>query len=138
MATLRPERTTGWPAFFAWSLCGGLLSFSFLSFAGLFTLPLGFILFGLLMAFAPDRNDRWGFLAGVGTLLILIGLLNLNSSPCPEQGWVAVSGDGSYSCGGLDAQPWLIVGALIVATAVFLYRRRLRTASSGGLAGGHS
>lgn len=123
MATVRPERTRGWPAFFAWTVCGGLLAFSFLSFAGLFTLPLGFILLALLMAFAPDRRDRWGLLAGLGALLFLIGVLNLGSRPCSEQGWVVLSDGESYSCGGLVPWPWLAAGALVFAAAVFLYQR---------------
>ena len=133
MATLRPERTVGWPAFFAWTLCGGLLSFSFLSFAGLFALPLGAILLGLLIAYAPDRIDRWGLVAGVGSILLFVGVLNINSSPCPEEGWVTVvPGEGPYSCGGLVPWPWLAAGALIVGTAIAIYRRRLRIGREAG------
>ena len=133
MAPLRLDQSVGWPAFRLYVLAGGLLSFGLVAAAsiGLFVIPFGVFLFGLLIAYAPDWRDRWGAVAGVGAVGVLIGLLNLNSSPCPEVGWVVVGpGEGSYSCGGLEAWPWLVVGALIVATALVMYRRGQRVAGS--------
>jgi hypothetical protein len=90
---------------------------------GLLILPPALLLLGLLVAFAPYHRDRWGLLAGVGALLLVIGVLNLDNRSCPEEGWVARSEGGTHSCGGLVPWPWLAAGALVVATAVFLYQR---------------
>ena len=125
MATLRPETTTGWGAFAAWALCGMLWAFSFLSFAGLVTLPVAAILTALLIKYAPDNRDAMGLVAGIGAMVLVIGFLNLGYQPCPESPTIVIMTDeGSFSCGGLDPKPWLAVGFIFLVVAIAVYRLR--------------
>ena len=125
MATWRLEETTGWRAYFAFVLAGALLSFGLAGAAsvGLFVLPIGVVLFGLGIAYAPDTRDRWGVLAGVGAVGVLIGALNFNYQPCGE-GPTILNDEGTYSCGGFDGRPWLAVGMLMIGVSLALYHRR--------------
>jgi len=136
MAAWRLEETVGWRAFLSYVLAGGLLVFGILGAAsvGLFVLPFGVVLFGLSIAYAPDTRDRWGVLAGVGAIGVLIGILNINYQPCGE-GPVTVrppiGEDFSYSCGGFDGRPFLAIGLLLIVASLIMYRRaRARSASS--------
>jgi hypothetical protein len=75
-------------------------------------------------------------------MLLLIGFLNRDYTPCPPQGSLylpAGSPPGSsVSCGGFDPAPWLIAGIVVSALALLSYtalayaRDRHRPRSSGG------
>lgn len=123
MPRLRPEATSGGPAFIAWGLCGALWAFSGLSFAGFVVLPLAAVLTWLLLRHGPDRRDAIGLIAGAGAFLVLIGFLHVGDTPCPESGvlYVPAGQQGIVSCGGLDSLPWFVSGSLIVTIAVVLY-----------------
>lgn len=137
MIRRRLEQTAGWPGFLAFLLAGGLLSFGIVGAAsvGLFVLPLGVVLFGLLVGYAPDPRDRWGVLAGVGAVVVFVGVLHRNYQPC-EAGWVLVpqGEEGLSSCGGLDGRLWLVVGLLFIVTSLILYRRRRAGAAASNRA----
>ena len=143
MAPLRLDKSIGWPAFFWYVLSGGLLSFGIVAAAsvGLLVLPFGMVLFGLLIAYAPDPRDRWGVFTGVGAVGILIGLLNIDNRPCA--GWVSGQETGStssgatssVSCGGLDGRPWLVIGVLLIVVSLVVYRRRRADVDGDGSGG---
>ncbi len=86
MPKWRLEETAGWPGFFAFLVAGGLLAFGLIAglSIGLVFLPLGMVLFGLLIAYAPDSRDRWGVFAGVGLVGVLIGILQPQLSAVPR------------------------------------------------------
>ncbi|MGH9895120.1 MAG: hypothetical protein ACREA0_24680, partial [bacterium] len=69
MATWRPEPTSGWPAFVAWTISGALWTLSVLSFTGLFTLPLAAVLTWLLIRYSTDKRDAIGLIAGAAVFL---------------------------------------------------------------------
>ena len=120
----------GWPAFFAWSVAGGLWGFSFLSFAGLYTLPLAVAATWFLVRNAPERRDGFGAAIGAGGLLIGIGILNLGYRACEEVGAVTIlSSEGSESCGGWSPTPFLVAGAALVVVSLITYLR-LRTSAA--------
>ncbi len=122
MAALRPETTTGWGAFAAWAACGMLWAFSFLSFAGLFTLPLAVLMTALNLKHAPDRRDAIGLIAGVAVLLLVIGFMNLGYQACPDGPVTIMSDEGSFSCGGFDPRPWFAVGFVLFVASLSVYR----------------
>lgn len=124
MATWRPEPTSGWPAFVGWTFCGALWTFSVLSFAGLFTLPLAAVLTWLLYRYSTDRHDAIGLIAGVAALLVYVGSAHFGETPCPESGTLAIppGGEGSVSCTDFVSTPWLVGGILLLVVALVLYR----------------
>ena len=124
MATWRPEPTSGWPAFVAWMFCGALWTFSVLSFAGLFTLPLAAVLTWLLIRYSTDRHDAIGLIAGVAVLLVYVGSAHIGETPCPESGTLTIppGGEGSVSCIDFVSTPWLVGGILLLVVALVLYR----------------
>lgn len=132
MATWRPEPTVGWPGFLAWSLGGALASFSLAAAAsvGLFVMPLAVALIYLLTRYATDSRDGWGFVAGVGGLLVVLGVLNFDYRPCLESP-VVLRDEGSSSCGGFDGKIFFAVGLTIMATALTFYYRSRRSAANG-------
>lgn len=124
MATWRPEPTSGWPAFVAWALCGALWTFSVLSFAGLFTMPLAAVLTWLLIRYSSDRHDAIGLVAGVAAFLVYVGSAHIGELPCPESGTLTIlpGEEGSVSCSDFVSTPWLVGGMLLLVVALVLYR----------------
>jgi len=123
----RPQRMSGWGAFAAVAVIGALLAFSFLSFAGPLAWPVVLFLVAIVIwARAPTR--AWlGLIAGSGAFLLFIGIIHLNDTPCTQIGAISHGpGDGPYSCGGLDSQPWLIVGGIVFAIGIGLFARPRR------------
>jgi len=118
----------GWAGFAAWAVPGALLSLSFVGAAsiGLFVLPvalLAVLVVGWTVRVWPELA---GLLVGVAALSLLVGAANLGSTPCPSTGSGSVHvGDGtgrtSYSCGGLDPSPWLVVGLALAGLGVAVY-----------------
>lgn len=117
----------GWGGFAAWAFVGALFSFSVLGAAsiGLFVFPVA--LLSLLVA-------RWvlrvwpeiaGGLVGLAALILLVGISNLGSTPCPSSGSGMSHGGGgpgtSSSCGGWDPVPWLVVGLVLAGTGFGVY-----------------
>jgi len=100
VATWRPEPTSGWPAFVAWTFCGALWTVSVLSQVGLFTLPLAVVLTWLLIRYSRDRRDAIGLVAGVAAFLLYVGSAHIGQAPCPESGMLTLppGAEGSVSC----------------------------------------
>jgi len=92
---------------------------------GIFAVPVGIVLAALLLRRHRDASG-WGFLAGVGVLVSLVGAINLDYQPCPAgpiHGVIPPGGGSSFSgsCGGVDGLPWLVVGLVMLAVAVAAY-----------------
>lgn len=129
MAKWRPEPTSGWPAFVAWAFCGVLWTFSFLSFAGLITLPLAAVLTWLLFRYSVHKRDAIGLVAGGAAVLVYVGSAHIGESPCPASGTLTIApgGPASVSCTDFVSSPWLVSGVVVLIGALGLYwiiRRR--------------
>ena len=133
MPAWRPEPTVGWPGFLAWSLGGALASFSFAAAAsvGLFIMPLAVALIYLLTRYATNSRDRWGFVAGMGGVLVFLGVLNIDYRPCSDSPVVVLQSEGSSSCGGFDGRVFFVIGLAVIATALIFYYRSRRHLADG-------
>jgi hypothetical protein len=119
-------RRRGWRWFAAWAAAGAAITFSFLTglSIGLFVLPAAAALLLWVARAAPRLAEAIGFVAGLGSMLVLVGLLNRDYTPCPAGGLSLPAGSppgSSVSCGGLDPMPWLIAGLVVSAVAVVGY-----------------
>ena len=119
----------GWGGFAAWALVGALLSLSVLGAAsiGLFVLPvalLAAVTVGWTMRIWPEIA---GALEGIAALSLFVGLGNLGSRPCPSSGSHTSSdtSGSSFTCGGFDPRPWLVIGVVLAGAglAVYLFAR---------------
>jgi hypothetical protein len=102
----------GWRWFVAWSVSGVALTFSLLTglSIGLFFLPLAASLLLWVASRAPHPLDAFGFVEGIGAVLVLVAFLNRAGT-------------------GVDPMPWLFAGLSMNAFALLAYsllRRRLR------------
>src|SRR2546421_4318796 len=117
--TARPDRAatraprTGWPWFMGWALVGMALAIQ-VSVIGLFFLPI-LLLGPLVLARLTGAAEALGVVGGGGSVIALIGLLNLDYQPCPNGTVVLPPGQTSYECGGFDGTPSGIVGVLLMA-----------------------
>jgi hypothetical protein len=117
-------------------LVGGLLGFAVLGAAsvGVLALPFIVILVVMMRRARPPSHSLVGLIAGVGVLLLFIGILNLANTPCDETGTlidgVIMYGhveagseeDGAKtSCGGFAPAPWLAVGGTALAAGAALF-----------------
>ena len=130
----RPRRMSGWAAFGVIAVLGVLLAFSFLSFAGPLAWPIVIIVGAVVIWARPSARDWLGLVAGIGAFLLFIAAIHINDTRCPPSGTTIVTGPGgSYSCGGLDSKPWLIVGMIVFGAGIGLYtwaRRKVMTVES--------
>lgn len=109
-----------WGWFAAWSLPGACIALG-VSQIGLVTLPLG-VLLGVWLSRRSAARDSLGLVEGVGLVGVVIGLLNLDYSPCPSDRTLTLApGQASVSCGGFDGRPWLVAGMALVALGVLSY-----------------
>ena len=109
MAVRRAQRGLGstgahWRWFAAWSAAGAALTFSFLTglSIGIFVLPFAGALLVWVARRAPRLPDAFGFVAGVGLLLVVIAFINR-------------AGDG------VDPMPWLLAGVSLNGVALIAY-----------------
>jgi hypothetical protein len=90
VVVLRRRQTTasrgGWEWFAAWTVAGGLMTFSFLTgfSIGLFVLPLAAVTLLWVASRAPGTFDAIGFVEGIGLTLLLVALLN----PAAGRAWL--------------------------------------------------
>jgi hypothetical protein len=93
-----------WRWFAAWSVAGAAMSFSFMTglSIGLFVLPLAAALLLWIARNAPQLRDALGFVAGIGGVLVLVGLLNRAGT-------------------GVDPTPWFLAGLSLGGLALFAY-----------------
>lgn len=120
----------GWAAFAAWAFVGALLSFSVLAAAsiGLFVLPAALLALAVTSWTVRVWPEIVGTLEGVAAPILVVGLANLGSTPCPSSGSGHVhpgggpgTGTTSFSCGGLDPSPWLLAGVGMAAAGFAAY-----------------
>lgn len=95
---------THWPWFVAWSVAGGLLTFSFLTglSIGLFVLPLAAVVLVWVARRTPRLTDALGFVEGIGALCVLVAFLNRAGN-------------------GVDPLPWLLAGLTLTGLAPVAY-----------------
>ena len=119
----RDQSKASWLWFVIWVLPGALLGLG-VSSLGIFTIPLALVVIVVLHR-AHSGLEAWGSLAGVGAVVTFIGAINLDYQPCSESSGRLVLHPGessvSYSCGGVDGLPWLIVGLCLVGVALAIY-----------------
>jgi hypothetical protein len=117
--------------FWAWSLVGAALCFSFLTglSIGLLLLPFALLLLWLVLRLSPRWPESIGFLEGVGLVLLLIAYLNRDYRPCGAGPQILGAGE-SYSCGGFDPHPWLYTGLALAGLATVAYAVARRVGSS--------
>jgi hypothetical protein len=118
----RPNRSWRW--FAAWMLPGACLALG-VSALGIFALPVAAVLI-LVLSQRRATVDALGVLAGLGAIGAWIGSLNLNHQACSSHATRAALAPGgaqsiSYSCGGINGTPWLIIGIGMAAVAIGLY-----------------
>src|SRR3954451_5570321 len=112
--------------FWAWSVVGGALAFSFLTgfSIGLLLLPFALLLLWLVLYLSPRWPESIGFIEGVGLLLLVIAYLHRDDRACPPSGSLQLapsSAGESVSCGRIDPPPWLYTGLVIAALAALAY-----------------
>jgi hypothetical protein len=124
-----------WRWFVAWMTPGVCLAFTVTA-LGVFMLPVGLV---LVVALAQRRPtvDAWGLLAGLGAIVAWIGSINLDHRACSSHAvrlslTPAGSRSISYSCGGVNGLPWLVVGATAAIAAIVLYLLAARSRPPGG------
>jgi hypothetical protein len=90
----------GWRWFGAWWASGGVFAFSFVSgfSVGLFVLPFAAAALFVVAAQAPHLPETGGFVAGVGTLALVVAWLNWDH--------------------GIGAASWLAGGLVLTTVAV--------------------
>jgi hypothetical protein len=118
----RPNRSWRW--FAAWMAPGVCLALGVTA-LGVFALPVGVVLI-LVLSRRGATVDALGALAGLGAIVAWLGSLNLNYQACSSHATrVTLTPGGaqsiSYSCGGINGMPWLIIGIGIAAVAICLY-----------------
>jgi hypothetical protein len=114
-----------WTWFVAWMTPGVCLAFGVTA-LGIFTLPVGVLIVAVLRLRRPTA-EAWGLLAGIGAIVAWIGSLNLDYRACTTSNaghlTLTVAGRSSttYSCGGVNGLPWLIVGGCAAGVAILAY-----------------
>ncbi|MDQ4098345.1 MAG: hypothetical protein M3144_10825 [Actinomycetota bacterium] len=121
-----PVKFEGWGGFAAWAFVGALLSLSFLGAAsiGLFILPVALLALLLVTLMVRPWPEGAGLLEGMAALVLFVGLAHVGSTPCPETGshTVLVGEEGrTWSCGGWEPLPWLLVGLALAAVGLAVY-----------------
>jgi hypothetical protein len=117
-----PNRSWRW--FATWMPPGACLALGVSAF-GIFALPVAVVLI-LVLSQRRWTVDALGLLAGLGAIVAWIGSLNLNHQACSSHATRATLAPGgaqsiSYSCGGINGTPWLIIGIGMAAVAIALY-----------------
>lgn len=120
-------RTEGGSGFAVWALVGALFSVSFLGAAsiGLFLLPVALAALVITSVFVRAWPEVAGVLLGAASLSLFVGSVNFHSTACPSSGSGTVHAGGpegaTFSCGGFDPVPWLLVGVTLAVASVATY-----------------
>jgi hypothetical protein len=127
MVASRMWTASGWGGFAAWAFVGALFSLSFLGAAsiGLFLLPAALLALLVVSWFVRLWPEIAGVLEGAAALSLFVGISNLGTTPCPASGshTVRVGADpgATWSCGGMEPLPWLLVGFALAGVGVGVY-----------------
>jgi hypothetical protein len=110
----------GWRWFGAWVVTGAGLTLSFLTgfSIGLLLLPFALV---LVTRLSPRLPEAAGFVSGIGVTLLVIAFVNRNYRPCGSGIVRLQPGETSFSCGGLNPQPWLVSGLALFASGCVAY-----------------
>lgn len=125
------NRRSGWLSLLVWALGFVLLALAALGAMtiGRFILPFA----AVVLVVAALRHRAWpeglcGALTGVAAVLLFVAIGNRDFSPClPEHQTMVLRRGQSFSCGGLDPMPWLLLGVPMLVTGVAgyaLWRKR--------------
>ena len=119
-----PLRLQGWGGFAAWSGAGALVGISLIGAAsiGLFVLPAAVLACAAAGSFVRPWPEVTGVIVGLASPVLLVGALNVGSTPCPSSG-TATSAGPTVSCGGFDPVPWLVVGSVLAGIGLTTYLR---------------
>jgi hypothetical protein len=119
------RRVQGWAGFAAWAAAAALTAAAVAGAAsvGLLLLPIAPVALGVVAARVRTWPEAVGTLEGPAAVLVLIGLLNLDRTPCPRNGTLVLPpGQHEVGCGGLAPAPYLIAGCILAVVAAALYR----------------
>lgn len=121
--TTRAAPRSEWGGFALWAGAGVLVSMSLAGAAsiGLFLLPFAVVTVALLLRRGGPWPEVVGGAAGLGVVLLVLAALNLDYSPCTEEGISLEPGERSASCGGWNPLPFAVVGAMLLTAAVVAY-----------------
>jgi hypothetical protein len=124
-----------WRWFVAWMTPGVCLAFGVTA-LGIFTLPVGVLIIAVLRL-RRRTAEAWGLLAGIGAIVAWIGSLNLDYRACTSNAahlTLTIAGRSSttYSCGGVNGLPLLIVGGCAAGVAILAYVLMTRLRLNGG------
>ena len=102
-----------------WTFIGAGAALATVSSVGIFLIP-AVVGVAVWLWGRTTPPQRAGFVAGVGLVILGIGIANLGVNPCPEAG----TGTGSEvgGCGGTNPRPWLGTGILILTDSLGLSR----------------
>jgi hypothetical protein len=118
-----PQRR--WSSFVLWAFAGATATLGATQLA-FFAVPVSLLLiFGLVRDHAGW--PMLGSLAGAGGAMAVIGGMHLNSHPCDDGRILVDHGSRTFSCGGYDGEPLLVIGAVVTLAACMVYvvsRRR--------------
>jgi len=119
----------GWLGFAAWAAGGTLLTLVLVAAAsfGLFLLPVAVALLVLVARRVRLWPESLGVLDGLALTALLIGLLNLDYTPCPDgETLMLAPAQREASCGGLAPAPFLGAGVVlgVLPIALFVLSRR--------------
>jgi len=102
---------------------------------GIFVVPAGLIA-GVALGSRSRAVDSLGGLAGVGVIVVWIGSINLDYQHCRSHtAHLSLAPGGptsaSFSSGGVNGLPWMILSASAMAVAIVLYLLMTRPKVSG-------
>jgi cell division protein FtsW (lipid II flippase) len=112
----------GWAGFLAWAVAGAFAALAIAAAPsfGLLLVPVALALVMLLARRVRTWPEALGALEGVAAVVLLIGFLNLGSSPCASGVVSYGPGQSSVECGGLSPGPFLVAGSVLVLAGVAL------------------
>lgn len=122
-------RRSGSFSLLLWILAYAGLVFTILAFAsiGYLVAPFALVFFLAVVVFAHFWPEApLGAFIGTGLMCLLVAFGNRDYVPCPSEslgsaGTSLGPGQGSFSCGGMNPVPWLVVGILLTGTGVIGY-----------------
>ena len=114
----------GWPVYLAWVVVGAGSAAAVAAAAsiGLFLVPVVAVGAGFLLR-ARTWPEALGAVTGVGLLLVVAGLTNLDYVECGAHRPPPPPGATEVSCGGVPPEPLLIAGAVLAIGGAVGYRR---------------
>jgi glucan phosphoethanolaminetransferase (alkaline phosphatase superfamily) len=112
----RSGQTARWGWFAAWMIVGAGYSFGFLSFAGLFVLPIALLVTVVLLRARSPIVGIHGLVSGLGLPILYIALIN-RQGPGEICRTTATE---NYCVSQLSPWPWVITGSILVVIGLCL------------------